>query len=265
MAVGVMDADSGKRDNDDALFFVAFLRDANDFLRMERFAGFDFDGVGFLPCTKFLFDGCLGGLGINVAENGDDAVVRDDQLFVKTAKMLASDSADTGFGARDIQAVTARAEKFSAHRLARTLEHVIALGADGGELNFFFALERAFGNGGVENDVSDQVETLFEIGTQDFGVDAEAVVAAVAVETAAERFDFVGDLFGIAGRCAFENALGQEQREAVVLLVFSKNAAFEHSAKFDEGETMILFEEKTEAVREFNLLNRFVDDALAGF
>ena len=109
---------------------------------------------------------------------------------------------DLGFGAHDVQAVAGVAEEGAAHGLGGALEEMVSVGADAGQLDFAFALEGRGREGRVEQDIGDQVQADGEITGQDFGVEAEAVVAAVAVEAAADRFDVQGDLLGGAGaRC----------------------------------------------------------------
>ena len=97
------------------------------------------------------------------------------------------------------------------------LEQVVLLVADGGQLDLAFALERRGGEGGVQQHVGQQVQPGLEIAAQDFGVDAEAVVAAVAVDAAADGLDFAGDLFGGAARGAFEQQLAGQLGDAVVV------------------------------------------------
>src|SRR4030095_11079986 len=105
-----------------------------------------------------------------------------------------------------------------------------------------------FRNERGQGDVSQQVQSLIEISAQDLGVNSKAVISAIAIEAASKRFDLVGNLFGGARGCAFQNALGEEECQAVIVLVFGQDAALEHHAELNEGGAMVLFEEKAHTV-----------------
>ncbi len=76
---------------------------------------------------------------------------------------------------------------------------------DAGELNFFFPRDRGLGHGGIQENVREQLACESEIGLGDIERDVEAVVARVAAEIAADRFDRIGDLLGRA-RGSFPSA-----------------------------------------------------------
>jgi hypothetical protein len=77
-----------------------------------------------------------------------------------------------------------------------------SLRADAGDLHLAFAFQFVGGENRVQQDIGEQVQAGREIAAQHFGVHAKAVVAAVAVDAAADGFDFRGDLFrGARGRC----------------------------------------------------------------
>ena len=90
---------------------------------------------------------------------------------------------------------------------------------------------------------------------EDFGVHAEAVVAAIAVDAAADGLDLAGDVLGGTPRGALEQHLAGQLGEAVVVGRFGQHAAFEHGAEFDEGQSVVFFDQQAQAVGQLELLH----------
>ena len=71
---------------------------------------------------------------------------------------------------------------------------MILLRADAGQLNLALTFQRRGREGRVEQHVGQQVQSRGEIAAQDFGIHAEAVVPAIAVDAAADGLDFLGNV-----------------------------------------------------------------------
>ena len=170
---------------------------------------------------------------------------------------------DAGLGAERVEAVAALAEQRAAHGQGGALEQVVLLRADAGQLDLALALQRRGGEGRVQQHVGQQVQARGEIAAQDFGVDAEAVVAAVAVNAAADGLDFPGDVLGGTPRGALEQQLAGQLGDAVVVRGFGQHAALEDGAEFDERQAVVLLHQQAQAVGELELLHRMVARGLA--
>ena len=59
-------------------------------------------------------------------------------------------------------------------------------------------------------------------------------------------------------RGAFEQHLGEQLGDAVVLRGFGEHAALEHGAKFDERQAMVFLHQQAQAVGQFKFLDRLV-------
>ena len=128
--------------------------------------------------------------------------------------------------------------------------------ANVGNLHLALAFERVGGKNRVQQNVGEQIEAGRKIAAHGFQVDAEAVIAAVAVNAAADRLDFCRNVPGAATRRAFEQHPAGQLGDAVVVPGFGEHAAFEHGAKFDKGEAMIFLHEQAQAVRQFKFPDR---------
>ena len=81
------------------------------------------------------------------------------------------------------------------------------------------------------------------------------MVAAVTVDVAADGFNFRGNFFRASVCRAFEQHLGEQLRDAVVVGGFGQHAALERRAKFHKGQAMILFHEQAQAIGQFKFLD----------
>ena len=136
--------------------------------------------------------------------------------------------------------------------------------ADGGQLNLAFAFEGRGRKRGMQQNVGDQVQARGEIAAQDLGIDAEAVVAPVAIETAAYGLDFLRDLLRGTLRCAFEQQVAGELGQAAFFRRLRQHATLEDGAHFDERQAMVFLEEQAQAVGQLKLLNRVIARGFAG-
>ena len=160
--------------------------------------------------------------------------------------------------AERIQPVAGVAEQSAPHRDARALEQIILPGVNAGNLHLAFAVQFVGGKRRVQQDIGEQIQPGREIAAQHLRVHAKAVVAAVAVNAAADGFNLRGDLFRAARRRALEQRLGEQLRDAVVRGRFRQHAALERRAKFHERQPVILLHQQAQAVRQFKLLDRLV-------
>src|ERR1051326_6980 len=143
-----------------------------------------------------LLNGSPDGLGFDVTVNGEDAVVGAGQFFMERFQIARLDFLHAGFSAQDVQTVTGLAEEGAAHGFGGALKQLVSLRPDRGQLDLAFAFEGRSGKSRMEQNVGEQGEPDREITAQDFGVDAETIVAAVAVQAPAHRLDFAGDVLG---------------------------------------------------------------------
>ena len=140
--------------------------------------------------------------------------------------------------AERVEAVTGVAEQRAAHGQAGALEQIILLRVDAGDLHFAFAFQFAGRENRVQQDIGDQIEAGCEIAAQHFRVDAEAVVAAVAVNAAADGFNFRRDLVGGARLVPLSSILASNWVMPLFSGGFGEHAALERRAKFDKGQAM---------------------------
>src|SRR5439155_18958947 len=87
-------------------------------------------------------------------------------------------------------------------------------------------------------------------------IDAKAVISAVTVEAAANGFDFLGDLLGIAGARALKQHFACQLGQAAVRGSLGEDASLKDGAKLDERQPMVFFDQQTESITELKLLNR---------
>ena len=168
------------------------------------------------------------------------------------------DFASRFFRAKRIQTVAGFAKQRAAHGETGALEQFIFARADAGNLDFLFALQFVCGENRIQNHIGEQIQTSREIFAQYFCVDAETIIAAVAVNVAADGFNLDRNLFGAARFGAFDEHLGEQHRCAVVVGVFREDTAFKHGAKFHERQTMIFLHQQRQAIRQNNFLNRVI-------
>ncbi len=78
-----------------------------------------------------------------------------------------------------------------------------------------FAGELVGGEGGVEDEVGEDVEGGGDVLVEDFDIEADGLFAGEGVEVAADGVDFAGDLLGGAGGGALEDHVLDEVGDAV--------------------------------------------------
>ncbi len=93
-------------------------------------------------------------------------------------------------------------------------------------------------------------------------VDAETVVAPVALHAAAQGLNLGRDFFGGLSRGALKEHLGHEERPAIVLRGFRQHPPLEHSAEFDERQAMVLLDEQAQSIRKIKFLDRVVAEEI---
>ncbi len=152
------------------------------------------------------------------------------------------------FRAEQIESVAGFAEQSAAHGDARALEQIVFARENAGDLHFAFAFEWRGGKNRVQQNVGEQIEAGRKITAQDFRVDAETIIAAVAVNVSADGFDFRRDAFGGAFLRSLQQHFAEHQSDSVVRRSFGENAAFERGAKFHERQAMIFLHEQTQAI-----------------
>ena len=207
---------------------------------------------------KRLFNGGPDIADLHVAVNRQHAIVRHGQLLVERSQIAGGNLPDGFLRAERIQPVAGVAEQSAPHRDARALEQIILPGGNARNLHLAFAVQFVGGKRRVQQDIGEQIQPGREIAAQHLRVHAKAVVAAVAVNAAADGFNLRGDLLRAARRRALEQRLGEQLRDAVVRGRFRQHAALERRAKFHERQPVILLHQQAQAVRQFKLLDRLV-------
>jgi hypothetical protein len=205
--------------------------------------------------TKASFDLRFDFLSFDVAENGEHAIVRPGMLVVKGFEIGDLNVADAGLSAEGIQTVSNIAEERPAHATGGALEELIFLRADAGQLDLPFALQFGSRETWIEHHVSQQIKPESKIAAQDFDIESKAVVPAVAINAAANRFDFFGDALGGTAGGPLEQHPRSQLSNPVIGNPFGQHATLEHGAKFHKGKPMIFFDEQAKAICQRELLN----------
>ena len=203
---------AGKTEHEHSLLFVTRFFHAE----WEMGVGSWEMGVGVarfaichLPSAKSLFHRGFDVARRHIAENREHAIVRRRELLMKLFQRGHGNFASGFFRAERVQPVAGLAEQRAAHRETRALEQLIFARADAGDLDFFFAFQFVRGKNGIQDDVGEQIKAGRKIFAQHFGVDAETIIAAVAVNVAAHGFDFRRNLFCAARLGALDEQLGE--------------------------------------------------------
>ena len=101
------------------------------------------------PAGKSL---CHGGLdigGIDIAENGEHAVIRHGEFAMEFFQVANGDICHGFLGAEGVESITGFAKQRAAHGQAGALEQLIFAGADAGDLDFAFTIQFIGGENGV--------------------------------------------------------------------------------------------------------------------
>ena len=158
-------------------------------------------------------------------------------------------------GAEGIEAVASVAEEGALHELEATGEQFVALVAEVAELNLALALQLGFREGRAQQHLGQEFEAEGEVLAQHFRRDAEAVVAAVGVQAAADAFDFRRELFGGAGLGALHHQLREHGTRAAVRRRLGQHAAAQAGAEVNEGQAMIFLHEQAQSVGQRELVD----------
>ena len=118
-------------------------------------------------------------------------------------------------------------EKRLPHDVARHRRQLLFLLLDRGDLDFFLTRNRFFRHGRVHQYVRKQFDAELHIGFGDFDRKIEAVVAGVARNRAADRFNLVCNLFRGPRFGSFEQRFRHQTRDAICLRHLSQKPAAE--------------------------------------
>lgn len=162
-----MEGGSGKAEDDHGLFLVAGFQEATfgNRLHVGRRARSCAGG----PVGKGLLDSLPRGFGIDVAVNGEDGVVGDDEAAMEVGEIRGLDAGDAGFGAELIEAISGISGQSFAKQFEGGVEQLIALALEAGELDLAFAFEGFRSPERVLEAVGDQVESEGEVAGQHLG------------------------------------------------------------------------------------------------
>src|ERR1043166_7021020 len=103
---------------------------------------------------------------------------------------------EAGFGAESVQAIAGLTEQAAAHGFECALKQMVPLLTEIGQLHLALTLKRLGGKSRAEQYVSQQFQAKIEIAAEDFGVEAVAVIAPVAIDAATNRLDLGGNVLG---------------------------------------------------------------------
>ena len=203
--------------------------------------------------------------GLDVAEDGNDAVLRDEIAIAEIEQIFLGQLRDRFHRAFAAERIGMLAEKRLAQNIARDGRQLLFVFLDPGELNFLFARDRFLRHRRVEQDIGEQLRAQFQIGLSDIERDAETVVAGVAADAAADGLDRVGDLFGGARLRAFQEHLRHQARDAVCLRRLGQKSAAKNRRHRDQRQPRIFPNEKAQSIRELDLLDLPRGDRLGRF
>ena len=105
---------------------------------------------------------------------------------------------------------------------------------DPGDLHLFFAGDRLFWHGGVEQDIGQQIDHRFQVGLHRVNRNAHAVVAGIGRYRSADGFDLIGNLFSRAGFGSFHQNSRAQSRDPIGLGSFGEQAAPKYRAHRNE-------------------------------
>ncbi len=113
-----------------------------------------------------------------------------------------------------------------------------------------FALDVGVGEGGVEDEVTEDVESDGGVVGEGLDGEADGFLAGVGVEVAADGVHFAGDVLGGAVSCALEEHVFDEVGDAVYGGVFIAGAGLDPDTHGDGAEVLHLLGEDGESVGE---------------
>ncbi len=139
-------------------------------------------------------------------------------------------------------------EKRLPHDVARDRRQLLFLLLDRGDLDFFLTRDRFFRHGRVQQYVRKQFDAQFYIGFRDFDRKIEAVVAGIARNRAADRFNLVCNLFCGPRFGSFEQHFRHQTRDAISLRRFGEETAAENGPHRYQWQPPIFANEKAQAI-----------------
>ena len=158
---------------------------------------------------------------LDVPEDGNNAVPGDEIPVAELDQIPLAQFRDRLHGALAAERVGVPEEKRLAQNIPGDGRQLLFVFLDPGELNFLFARDRFLRHHRVEQNIGKQLRAQFEIRLRNIERDAEAIVAGVAANAAADGLDRVGDLLGGPRACAFEKHLRHQARDAICRRRFS--------------------------------------------
>jgi len=192
---------------------------------------------------------------VNVSKNGKHTVVRHSQSRVQVHKVISREQGNRAFRAGRIHPVAPSAKKRLPHRLERALQQVIPLRANARQLHFALALKRLGREGGVQKHVAQHIHCRRRICSEHLDVDPKRVVSPVALDASANFLDRARNFLRRAPFCALEQHPSRKLRDAVFLRGLVQHATAKNRAHIHKRKAMVLFQQQSQAVRQFHFLN----------
>ncbi len=162
----------------------------------------------------------LGDLGdeavvVEVAGGGEDHVARGEAAGVEVEDDLLGEAGDGLDGAEDGAAERVALPEVLGEGLVDEVVGVVLVHLDLFEDDALFAGDVLGGEGGVQDEVGEEIKRRGKVLVQDFDVEADGLLAGEGVEIAADGVDLAGELLGGARGGAFEDHVLDEVGDAV--------------------------------------------------
>ena len=125
---------------------------------------------------------------------------------------------------------------------------LVILGLDRGELGVLLTGDLVLGEGGVGNDIGEDLHAECEVVLHHFNGDRNGVVPGTGSDGAADMLDRLGDLLGGTGLCPLHDGAGKQLGETVLLRSLGKKTTAEGGYNRDKGKTIVLMHQNGESV-----------------
>ncbi len=152
---------------------------------------------------------------LDVAGGGEDHVGRGEAAGVLGEDDLLVEAGDGFGGAEDGAAEGVALPEVLGEELVDEVVGVVFVHFDFFEDDALFFGDVVGGEGGVEDEVGEEVEGGGDVFVEDLDVEADGFFAGEGVEVATDGVDFAGELRGGSGGGAFEDHVFDEVRDAV--------------------------------------------------
>ena len=197
---------------------------------------------------EFFGDGLDELVVVELSGGGEDHVAATEALAVVAEEGVLVEGGDGFRGAEDGLAEGLVFPEVLGEELVDEDVGVVFVDFDFLEDDAALALDVGMGEGGVEDQVGEDVEGDGDVVVEGLDAEADSFLAGVGVEVAADGVHFTGDVLGGSGAGAFEEHVLDEMGDAVGGGLFIARAGFDPDAHGDGAEVLHAFGENGEPV-----------------